>query len=161
LADVNVSNSYFAGSVAGYRWVGGLVAENYGGNVSNSYSIGNVTGDGGCVGSLVGLNLWGTISNCYSSGMASGNGPVGGLVGENSEGTVSNSFWGIETGDQATSDGGTGRTTAEMKNIATFSGAGWNIIAVNPGMRDPSYIWNIVDGLIYPFLSWQSIPQHS
>jgi hypothetical protein len=161
LADVNVSNSYFAGSVAGYRWVGGLVAENYGGNVSNSYSIGNVTGDGGCVGSLVGLNLWGTISNCYSSGMASGNGPVGGLVGENSEGTVSNSFWDIETGDQATSDGGTGRTTAEMKNIATFSGAGWNIIAVNPGMRDPSYIWNIVDGLIYPFLSWQSIPQHS
>ena len=160
LADVEVSNSYFAGSVAGNRWVGGLVAENYGGNVTNSYSTGNVTGSG-YVGGLVALNLWGTVSSCYSTGTVGGNAPIGGLVGENSEGTVNNSFWDIETGGQATSDGGTGRTTAEMKNIATFSGAGWNIIAVNPGMRDPSYIWNIVDGLIYPFLSRQSIPQHS
>ena len=160
LADVNVSNSYFAGSVTGRRWVGGLVAENYGGNLTNSYSTGNVTGSG-YVGGLVALNLWGTISSCYSTGTVSGDGPVGGLVGQNNGGTVNNSFWDIETGGQATSDGGTGKTAAEMKNIATFSGAGWNIIAVNPGMRDPSYIWNIVDGLIYPFLSWQSISQHS
>jgi len=160
LADVEVSNSYFAGSVTGNRWVGGLVAENYGGNVSNSYSTGNVTGSG-YVGGLVALNLWGTVTSCYSAGTVSGDGPVGSLVGQNNGGTVNNSFWDIETGDQATSDGGTGRTAAEMKNISTFSGAGWNIIAVNPGMRDPSYIWNIVDGLIYPFLSWQSISQHS
>jgi hypothetical protein len=160
LADVEVSNSYFAGSVTGNRWVGGLVAENYGGNVTNSYSTGNVTGSG-YVGGLVAFNLWGTISSCYSTGTVSGDAPVGGLVGENSEGTVNNSFWDIETGGQATSDGGTGRTTAEMKNIATFSGAGWKIIAVNPGMHNPSYSWNIVDGWTYPFLSWQSISQHS
>ena len=160
LADVNVSNSYFAGSVTGRRWVGGLVAENYGGNVSNSYSTGNVTGSG-YAGGLVALNLWGTISSCYSTGTVSGDGPVGGLVGQNNGGTVNNSFWDIETGGQATSDGGTGKITAEMKNIATFSGAGWKIMAVNPGMRNPSYIWNIVDGWTYPFLSWQSIPQHS
>jgi len=43
-----------------------------------------------------------------------------------------------------------------MKNIATFSGVTWNITAVvNPGARNSSYIWNIVDGVTYPFLSWQ------
>jgi hypothetical protein len=157
LADVNVSNSYFAGSVTGNRWVGGLVAENYGGNVSNSYSTGNVTGNG-YVGGLVGFNVWGSISSCYSTGTVSGDVPVGGLVGENSEGTVKNSFWDIETSGQATSDAGTGKTTAEMKNIATFSGAGWNITAVaNPGTRNTAYTWNIVDGWTYPFLSWQSL----
>jgi len=54
------------------------------------------------------------------------------------------------------SDGGTGNTTAEMQDIATFSGAGWNITAVNPGQTNPTYIWNIVDGKTYPFLSWES-----
>jgi hypothetical protein len=43
-----------------------------------------------------------------------------------------------------------------MQDIATFSGAGWNIIAVaNPNSRNPSYIWNIVTGQTYPFLSWE------
>ena len=55
---------------------------------------------------------------------------VGGLVGRNYQGTVSNSFWDTETSGQATSAGGTGKNTTEMKDIATFSGAGWNIIAV-------------------------------
>jgi hypothetical protein len=81
---------------------------------------------------------------------------VGGLVGVNI-GTVSNSFWDTETNGQANSDGGTGKTTAEMQDITTFSGAAWNIIAVaDPSTRNPAYIWNIVNGLTYPFLSWQS-----
>jgi len=78
-------------------------------------------------------------------------------VGENDEGTVSSSFWDIETSGQATSDGGTGKNTTEMQDIATFSLTGWNIIAVaDPSMRNPTYIWNIVNGVTYPFLSWQS-----
>jgi hypothetical protein len=80
---------------------------------------------------------------------------VGGLVGADS-GIVSNSFWDIEISGQSTSAAGMGKTTAEMKNITTFSGAGWNIIAVaNPGTRNLAYTWNIVDGETYPFLSWQ------
>jgi len=71
-------------------------------------------------------------------------------------GTVSNSFWDIQTSGQTTSAGGTGKTTAEMKNIATF--AGWNIVSVgDPGTRNTAYTWNIVDGETYPFLSWQSV----
>jgi hypothetical protein len=70
---------------------------------------------------------------------------------------VSNSFRDVETSKQDSSDGGKGKTAAEMQNIATFTRAGWDIIEVaNPGMRNPSYIWNIVDEKTYPFLSWQS-----
>ncbi len=158
VADGNVINSYFAGSVNGTRWVAGLVAENVGGNVSNSYSAGDVTGRdySGYVGGVVGVNLGGSISNCYSSSPVNGETPVGGLVGDNSDGTVNSSLWDTQTSGQATSDGGTGKTTTEMKSIATFTGAGWDIVAVAPDVIDPAYIWNIVDGQTYPFLSWQS-----
>jgi hypothetical protein len=83
---------------------------------------------------------------------------VGGLLGINDRGgTVSKSFWDVQTSRQTRSAGGTGKTTAKMKNIATFSGAGWNIVGVaNADARNPSYIWNMVDGETYPFLSWQS-----
>jgi len=81
---------------------------------------------------------------------------VGGMVGRNYQGTVSNSFWDIQTSGQSTSAAGTGKTTAEMQDIATFSGATWNIITIaGPSERDVAYVWNIVDGETYPFLSWQ------
>jgi hypothetical protein len=114
-----------------------------------------VTGDE-LVGGLVGLSSKGTVSNSYSTGSVTGNDDVGGLVGANWDGTVTNSFWDTETSGQATSDGGTGKTTAEMQDIATFSGVGWNITAVaNPSTRNLSCIWNIVDDETYPFLSCQ------
>jgi hypothetical protein len=149
-----VSNSYFNGSVTGDKYVGGLLGINYD-TVSNSYSTGTVIGNSS-IGGLVGLN-YGTVSNSYSTGIVTGNSSVGGLVGWNYE-TVSNSFWDTQTSGQASSDGGTGKTTAEMRSISTFSGAGWNIIAVaNPGTRNTTHTWNIVDGVTYPFLSWQPI----
>ena len=151
-----VSNSYSTASVASDNNVGGLVGENAG-TVSNSYSSGDVTGNS-VVGGLVGQS-WGTVSNCYATGSVSGSSDVGGLVGYNSyDATVSNSFWDTQTSGQPTSDGGTGKTTAQMKNIATFSAVGWNVIAVaDPGTRNPSYIWNIVNNVTYPFLSWQPV----
>jgi len=152
--DGNVSNSYATGSVSGSIDVGGLVGLNGSGNVSNSYSTSNVTGDAH-VGGLVGLN-WGTVSNSYSTGSVTGDAHVGGLVGWNSGGIVSNSFWDTQTSGQATSDGGTSENTTQMMDIATFSDAAWNITAVALNETNPAYIWNIVDGLTYPFLSWQS-----
>jgi len=156
-----VSNSYSTSDVVGETWdVAGLVGFNVG-NVRNSYSTGSVTGSK-YVGGVVGNN-WGNVSYSYSTGTVTGNEEVGGLVGRNLvgsniEGTVSNSFWNTETSGQGSSAGGTGKTTAEMKDIVTFSGAGWNIIAVgNPDTRNPSYIWNVVEGVTYPFLSWQPV----
>jgi len=157
----SVTNSYSTGSVTGGDEAGGLAGLNSG-TVSNSYSACRVTG-GWAVGGLVGQNYWSTgytstVSNSYSTGRVTSDNCVGGLVGYN-DAAVSKSLWDTETSGQTTSDrGGMGRTTAEMKNIYTFSGAGWNIIAVaDPDTRNPSYIWNIVDGETYPFLSWQSV----
>jgi hypothetical protein len=70
-------------------------------------------------------------------------------------GTVGTSFWDTLTSGQATSAGGTGKTTAQMKDITTFSGAGWNITTVALNETNLAYIWNIVAGQTYPFLSWQ------
>jgi hypothetical protein len=86
-----------------------------------------------------------------------GNLSVGGLVGWNYGCTVSNSFWDRATSGMEVSDGGTGKTTAEMQDTTTFLRARWNITAVaNPSIRNFAYIWNIVDDETYPFLSWQS-----
>jgi hypothetical protein len=150
-----VSDSYSTGSVTGTCDIGGLVGENWA-SVSNSYSSTSVTGGWG-VGGLLGWNAEGTVRNSYSTGKVSDHdNSAGALVGWGDSAAVRNSFWDTQTSGQLTSAGGTGKTTAEMKSIATFSGTGWNIVAVvNPGARDPSYVWNIVDGQTYPFLSWQ------
>jgi hypothetical protein len=175
-----VSYSYSTGSLNGASWVGGLVGQNDGtvsnsysacdvtsdsgtggltganiGTVSNCYATGNVTGNSGA-GGLMAANA-GTVSNSYSTGSVNGNEYLGGLVGYSDQGTVSGSFWNIETSGQSTSAGGTGKTTAEMQLIATFQGAGWNIIAVeNAGTRNLAYTWNIVNEQTYPFLSRES-----
>jgi uncharacterized repeat protein (TIGR02543 family) len=147
------SNCSSSGSVTGNNYVGGLMGQNEG-TVSDSYSTSSATGNTR-VGGLMGQNS-NAVSNSYATGRVTGNKRVGGLVGRN-EGTVSNSFWDTKTSRQATSAGGIGKTTAEMMDIDTFTGAGWDIVAVaNSGTRNTDYIWNIVDGVTYPFLSWQS-----
>jgi hypothetical protein len=149
-----VRKSYSTGSATGDSYVGGLVGWNKEGTVSNSYSSASVDGEL-LVGGLAGSNR-AIMSNCYSTGTVTGLEDFGGLLGRNYEGTVSNSFWDIKTSGQATSDGGTGNTTAEMQDITNFSGAAWNIVAIGSvGERNTAYIWNIVDDETYPFLSWQ------
>jgi hypothetical protein len=149
-----VSNSYSTAGVSGVVNAGGLVGDNWRGTVSNSYSTGNVIGSS-CVGGLVAYNNKGIVTNSYSTGSVTGDEEAGGMVGRNHEGTASNSFWNTETSEQTTSDGGTGKTTAEMRYLVTFSGAGWNICTVAPGSTNSTCTWNIVNGVTYPFLSWQ------
>ncbi len=181
----SVTNSYSVGSVTGEWAVGGLVGGNLGGIVARSYSTGSVTGDD-YVGGLVGDNQ-GSVSDSYSTSSVTGEWYVGGLVGDNDStgivsdsyasggvigysfagglvglnwGSLSNSFWNIETSGMTESDGGAGKTTAAMQDIATFTDTTteglddpWVIIAVAPGVTNPAYTWNIVDGQAYPFLS--------
>lgn len=151
-----LSKCYSTGTVIGDEYVGGLVAWNQEGTISDSYSTGTVDGVS-LVGGLVGSNR-ATVSSCYSTGNVTGLEGVGGLTGRNYEGTVDNSFWDVETSGQATSTGGIGKNTTDMKDIATFPGAAWNIVAVGSlGEPNPEYIWNIVDDESYPFLSWQPV----
>jgi hypothetical protein len=155
-----VSRSYSAGSVTGDDYIGGLVGDNQG-SVSNSYSTGSVTGEW-YVGGLVGdSDSTGIVSNSYATGSVSGQSFAGGLVGSN-WGTVSNSFWDISTSGMNESDAGTGKTTAAMQDIATFTDTNtegldspWNITAVAPGETNDTFAWNIVTEQTPPFLSWQ------
>ena len=142
------------GTVTGETYVGGLVGANTneGSSVSNSYSTGGVAGNLS-VGGLVGFNEGSTVIDSYSIGNVTGNTRVGGLVGFNNGGTVTSSFWDIQTSGQATSSGGRGKTTTEMQDIDTFSGVGWDVAAVSLGGTNPKHIWNIVNGMMYPYLS--------
>ena len=160
-----VSNSYSAGNVTGEDGVGGLVGGNVG-TVSNSYSTSRVIGEDG-VGGLVGWNgvisiggTANTVSNSYSTGNVTGNyWYAGGLVGLFRYGIGKNNFWDTETSGRLPRfrkrEGGTGKTTTEMQDFTTFSGAGWNITAVAPNQTNNNYTWNIVDKQTYPFLGWE------
>ncbi len=158
-----VENSYATGSVSGYHHVGGLAGRNDG-TVSNSYSMANVSGTGWRIGGLVGRNT-GAVSDSYSTGHVSGGSGLGGLVAWNDGGTVENSFWDIDTSGQAGSAGGTGKNTAEMNDVATFTNTTdtegldepWDFIGNPHDDEGVKNIWHIDqeinDG--YPFLSWQ------
>jgi hypothetical protein len=129
-------------------------------NIINCYARGIVTGPNtagggewdGYVGGLVGVNsAFGgdaTIKNCYSSGLVSGlAGRTGGLAGLSSggDGTAyyTGSLWDVNTSGQATSAGGTGKTTAEMQTQSTFADANWNL-----------FLWIMQEGVDYPQLAW-------
>jgi len=154
----SISQCYATGDVnSDYGCVGGLVGQNYyyptTSIISNCYATGNVSGDGS-VGGLAGGND-GTISNCYSIGTVIGEDHFGGLVGSSDYGTVTDSFWDINTSGLTGSDGGTGKTTTEMKTESTFTDAGWDFVGetIN-GTED---IWWILEHITYPKLNWQRI----
>ena len=121
---------YARGAVTGTdSRVGGLAGINDSGTISDCYAIGAVNGFGN-VGGLVGRNWKATIIRCFSSGAVSGTSFVGGLMGAKIAGTVSQSFWDTQTSGQSSSPGGTGKTTAQMKMIATFTRTGWDFATV-------------------------------
>ncbi|HOH30995.1 MAG TPA: hypothetical protein PLC40_15050, partial [Candidatus Hydrogenedentes bacterium] len=76
--------------VAGYSFVGGLVGQNNGGDITFCSFTGMVSGSSAYVGGLVGEHREGTVISCYAAGTVAGNSPtfscgnVGGLVGGNS-----------------------------------------------------------------------------
>jgi len=94
-----VTNCYvIGGKVAGNGYIGGLVGDNMGGEISSCYSTACVTGDS-MLGGLAGRNN-GDMSNCYSTSTVTGAGVVGGLTGMN-DGNINNCY---STGDVTASD---------------------------------------------------------
>jgi filamentous hemagglutinin family protein len=156
LNDDTITNSYANGGVSGHDgMIGGLVGENSG-TITNTYATGSVTGHDGMVGGLVGEND-GAITDSYAAGKVGGSTEhIGGLVGYNTgngctSGTVTHSFWDKTTSGQATSDGGTGMTTAQMQQQANFTSATAANGRVNPAW-DFSSVWVMYDGSTYPLL---------
>ena len=146
--DSDIAGCYATGLVKGGSHVGGLAGYNSR-TVTGSYATGKVEG-GTVVGGLVGHNSSGSITNSYATGTVTAtSAAVGGLLGSNYNGTVTGSFWDRDTTGQITSLGSEnscGKTTAEMKSLATFSS--WSI----DDKGGTSSTWRIYDGYTYPLL---------
>jgi len=126
-----LNSGYNAGGIAGSN--SGTITDCFAGVAVNCPNKGA---------GLIGGHSTGTISNCYSIGVVTGLAAnyCGGLIGYTYSGSVINCFWDTETSGQTTSGGGTGKTTAQMKQQATF--ANW----------DFNSIWSINEGVSYPAL---------
>ncbi|AYM75696.1 filamentous hemagglutinin N-terminal domain-containing protein [Janthinobacterium agaricidamnosum] len=133
-----ISGSFATSGVTSTSTGGGLVGSNTG-TVADSYASGAVGGTS-IVGGLVGSN-GGSIANSYANGSVSGSSSVGGLVGA-STGSAAGSYWDTTASGQANSMGGTAMTTAQLKNLSNYTGAGWEL----------AQMWVVYDGQSAPFL---------
>jgi hypothetical protein len=146
-----VGNAVASGENAG-GLVGAVFDPVTSGTILNSYAAGAVSG-GVNVGGLVGNNYRGKVNYCYATGVPTGTGGVGGLCGLADKGAGyldANNFWDTQTSQTADSAMGTGRTTSQMKSLATFTAAGWNFDS----------IWWMIDTVTYPTL-WPEAAAYS
>ena len=169
----NIFSCYSSGDISGNKVSGGLIGVGWDSYINSCYSITNISIIDGSAGGLVGWaidnnyinnsyamgtvhagnqsgGLVGTcdgfVNNCFSNGSVSvDTSDVGGLIGLTNGVVVSDCFWDTETSGQASSDGGTGKTTAQMKMFDTFDSVGWDI---------DSDATDLNDG--YPYLAWQN-----
>lgn len=128
-----IIESFSTGSVRGFGYrIGGLSGTNFG-NISSSYATGPVTagllGEAGVdAGGAVAFNP-GTINTSFVVGRVKSAGQTGGLVpGNFNTLNVRHSYWDVQTTGQMTSNGGTPRTTLQLKSappLAFGKKAGW------------------------------------
>lgn len=111
-----ISNSYVIGNITGSGYyIGGLVGQQYGSIIKNSYAAGSVTGVSYYTGGLVGRQ-YGTgvsIENCYAASSVNGTSYTGGLVGNQASGSISNSY---ATGSVTGSGSRTGGLVGDTNN---------------------------------------------
>ena len=136
-SDILIEMSCTTGSVYGTDlYVGGLAGATSI-KVNNTFSTCSVGGTGSFFGGLIG-HPFANVSNSYAAGNVTAGSSSGGLFAQN-YGVITSCYWDMETSGQATSDGGTGKTTAEMMQQATY--VGWDFTGV----------WVIDEGNSYPY----------
>jgi hypothetical protein len=134
---------------------GGLVGCNENGITQDSFARGSVSG-GDRVGGLAGCTIGGSIYRSFATGTltrgitpGSWTGGIGGLVGvtigtlppglggTNATGSCEDCFWDTQTSGIATSPGGTGYTTTQMKIQTNFTNWDFtNVWGINAGVND-------------------------
>jgi len=151
-ADVLIQECYATGSVSGETNVTGFASYLWGVTINDCYARVDAQGVAAdYLAGFCGIAWWGTITDSYSEGLVSGTATkIGGFCAEIDASpptypvVITDCFWDTETSGQATSDGGTGKTTAQMTIKPTFFDASWDIDETTPDRNDG-----------YPFLSWE------
>jgi len=180
-----INNCYSTGSVKGTWCIGGLIGyhRTYG-SINNSYSHSDVTRSSGTITSFGGFcgNIhYSTVENCYSTGdvFSSSGTPwnVGGnkdkgFVGELGTGyTFNDNFFDSEASNQTYDNAdhltiitATAKTTAEMKDGATYTATAtdglttaWDFVGTPNDDAGTASIWGINpnENGAYPVLVWQ------
>jgi hypothetical protein len=111
--DCNFISCKTGGTCSGTMYIGGIVGCSNGTTLLNSYSSMNLN-SGLYMGGLVGQMDFGSLGFSYFNGTMSNGMEEGGLIADGSAVTVTNSYWDTQTSGTNTSDGGEGRTTAQM-----------------------------------------------
>ncbi len=159
-SDVGFHRCFASGNIHGQSAnIGGLIGGYFRDPFDNSiallvkdcYARGNVSSAGANVGGLIGYNR-SLVERCYATGQVTGADPSLGLIGKNYDGESYLSYWDVESSQQWQSAGGTGLTTAQMKQQTSFSG--WDFLGESAnGVNE---IWRMcTDGVDYPRLSWE------
>jgi filamentous hemagglutinin family protein len=119
------------GNVDGTTSAGGLVGTSNSGLIHEVYATGNVTGSnsGGLIGNMTG----GSLNNSYSAGSA-----AYGLIGTATSATIGTSYWNTETSGVSTSNGGVGKTSAQLQDKSLLNN-GW--------------VWYYAPGTAGPFIN--------
>lgn len=130
----SIANVVATGINYAHANAGGLIGFINGAEVYDCYARGNATASGSYMpfaGGLIGWGDTGTVRRSFSTGVPTATND-GGLIAVSGHcnADVYNSFWDTETSGEATSGGGTGKTTAEMKTLSTFTDAGWDFATV-------------------------------
>lgn len=151
---------FATGDVIGNDYIGGLVGHFTDSYLYDGYARGDVTGTYD-VGGLIGHLEYEEVVNTYSTGAVVNTDDefdIGGLICHEDEGDTDYSFWDIETSGTEDSDSDEeGKTTAEMKTLATFT------TDLGEDAWDFDDIWTIDTNTVdaandgYPYFQWQDL----
>lgn len=143
--NAEITKSYINSNVIGKKFVGGFIGEVNKGDIKNSYSTGSVKGDY-YVGGFVGIDGDVKIMNSYTT-IKVDNDKTDGFYGNSffseHNSNVTNSFYDKNIIPHS-NDKKWSKTTEEMKDIKTYSNAGWDIEYTNIDKNNG-----------YPFLAWE------
>ncbi|MDI9431454.1 MAG: DUF2341 domain-containing protein [Planctomycetota bacterium] len=131
-------------------------------SVTNCYAEGSITLSGGGTpvgfGGFAGRIYQSVVANCWSNVVvtysSTTNRGFSGYVDAGGAYSETGTYWDTEvSGHTASAGNATGKTTAQMQALATFSG--WDIIAVGDFDPEDPNVWTIDEGEDYPRLGWQ------
>lgn len=175
-----VRQCFATGKATGRTNVAGICGYNEGGTISGCYSDVEVlaTNNAAYAGGIVGINE-GPISDCFAMGSVSaGHYYLGGLCGLNrssitdcysigyvysytssiyesgfcgyGSASITGCFWDWDTSGAFSSYGGTGKSSSQLKQQATYTSAGWDF----SDTWKMSSLYGGYEG--YPILSWMN-----